>query len=182
MYGFSVALADDETVTVQDILAVTAVNPVKKYSDVLQLSLFLCDRHSFEDAVVTAAYSVFLVIRKVSVLQHFYIIYDKVPGDTANRRFHIFRREMYRCLRNDMAHAVTEQDFHGNPRVFFLPVCQINESARNSVRHFVRVGGVYFFKHIDIPFRERSRRSITSSCGVAPINSAEQFSLTIWKI
>ena len=89
---------------------------------------------------------------------------------------------MHRSLSDDMAHAVTEQNLHRNLWIFFLSVGNVDQSAGDAVCHFVRVRRIYFFKHIYIPFRERSRRSITSSCGVAPVNSAEQFSFTIWNI
>ena len=47
--------------------------------------------------------------------------------------------------------------------------------------HFI-IFSVYLpiFKHPYMPFLALSRRSITSSWGVFPENSTEQFSFTIW--
>ena len=50
-------------------------------------------------------------------------------------------------LRDDMADAVADQHLHGNLRICFFGICQIDKRAGNTVGHLVGVRGIYFFKH-----------------------------------
>ena len=81
-----------------------------------------------------------------------------------------------------MALTMSDEHLHRALWVFLYFVCQVHDGTGNSICHLVRVGWVYFFNHSYIPFLLRKSISITSSCGVFPENSEEQFSFTTWKI
>ena len=89
---------------------------------------------------------------------------------------------MRRCLRNDVANMVTEQDFDCDARVRLLRISKVDQGSRDAVCDFIRMGRIHFFKHSQLPFRARSSRSIVSSIGVTPVYSVAQFSFTIWYI
>ena len=136
--------------------------------------------HSLEDAVIAAADSVCLVVGKVSVLRHFYIVHGEISGNAVNGSGDICLIQHNGGFRNDVAHTVADEDFHGNAGIFCFLVCQVNERTGNSVRHLIRVARIDFFKHSYRPFLARSKRSMTSSCGLAPVYSEVQFSRMIW--
>ena len=109
--------------------------------------LLLRDRHSFEDTVVAAADSFCLVVGKASVLRHFHIIRVQIPADTLHNGVHLILRNVYGTLRDDVTDTVADEDFHGNPGIFFFSVRRIHQGAGDAVRHLIRVARIYFFKH-----------------------------------
>lgn len=116
----------------------------------------------------------------MSVLRHFHIIHFHIPGNTSRSCGDFLIRKMHGGLRDDMADTVTDENLHGNAGIAFFLICQVYERTGDSVSDLVRVRGVHFLKHHAFPFLAFSNRSITSSWGVAPPYSLEQFSLTIW--
>ena len=88
---------------------------------------------------------------------------------------------MYRSLCDHMADPMSDQHFHGYLRVSLLPISQINDRPSDPICDLIWMRRIYLFYHA-IPFLLRRSLSLTSSCGVLPVNSAEQFSFTIWKI
>ena len=108
--------------------------------------------HSPEDAVISAADAVCLVVGKVTVLRHFRIVHGEISGNAANGGGYIYFVQWSGSFRNDVAHTVTNKDFHRNVGICFFSVCQVNERTGNSVCHLIRVAGIYFFKHGVTPF------------------------------
>ena len=125
---------------------------IHTFGDLAEHFLLLGHRHSFEDTVVAAADSVHLIIGEVSVLRHFHIIRVQIPCDAMDNGLHFIPWNAYRCFRNDMADAVTDENLHGDPRIFIFSVRRIHQSAGDAVSHLVRVARIYFFKHGVIPF------------------------------
>ena len=142
-----VALAEDEPCAVQNVLPVIGISVIHTFGDLAEHFLLLGHRHSFEDTVVAAADSVHLIIGEVSVLRHFHIIRVQIPCDAMDNGLHFIPWNAYRCFRNDMADAVTDENLHGDPRIFIFSVRRIHQSAGDAVSHLVRVARIYFFKH-----------------------------------
>ena len=117
-----------------------------------QLFLLLGHGHSLEDAVIAAADAVCLVVSKVTVLRHFHIVHSEVSGNAMNGGGHICLIQLDGGFCNDVAHAVTDEDFHSDARIFCFLVCQVDKSTGDSVRHLIRVARIYFFKHGVTPF------------------------------
>ena len=120
--------------------------------DLRQLFLLLGHGHSPEDAVISAADAVCLVVGKVTVLRHFHIVHGEISGNAVNGGGHIRLVQLDRGFRNDVAHTVTNKDFHRNVGICFFSVCQVNECPSDSVSHLVRVARIDFFKHGVTPF------------------------------
>ena len=120
---------------------------IHTFCNLAECFLLLRDRHPLEDAVVAAADSFCLIPGKASVLRHFHIIRVQIPADALHNGIHLIQRNVYGTLRNDVADAVTDEDFHSDPGIFFFPVRRIHQSAGDTVRHLIRVLWIYFFKH-----------------------------------
>ena len=143
-----VALADDQTTVGEDVLAVSRVGVVDGAGDTGELTLLLGDGAALEDAVVTAADSGELVAREVGVLRDGeQICEDVLAGDALHDGTDLLHGEGDGGLCDDLAVAVSEQDFHGNAGIFLLCVGVVNDSTCDAVGELVRMGGVYFFKH-----------------------------------
>ena len=177
-----IALAEDEPVSIQNVLTVRVVSLVDGAGDAGELPLLRCDTHSFEDAVVTAAEAITLVIREMRVLGDLCVVQCKVPGDAVDDAFNIYCGQERRGFRNNVTNVMAEQDFYGDARVGLLRIGKVDQSTGDAVCDFIRMGRIHFFIHSQLPFRARSRRSIVSSIGVAPVYSVAQFSFTIWYI
>ena len=145
--GRGIALAEDQSCLVNDVLPIRGISVIYTFCDLTEGFLLLRDRHPFEDAVIAAADFSCLVIGEVSVLRHFHIIRVQISGNAMDNPGYFIQREMYRSLCNDMADAVTDKDFHSDPRIFFFPVRRIHQSAGDAVRHLVWVARIYFLKH-----------------------------------
>ena len=152
MLCLGIALTEDESVTVQNVFAVKGMFGENAPCDLRQLFLLLGHGHSLEDAVISAADAVCLVFGKVTVLRHFHIVHSEVSSNAVNGGGDFLYRNTHRSLRNDVAHAVTDEHFHGDAGIFCFLVCQVNERTGNSVCHLIRVAGIYFFKHGVTPF------------------------------
>ena len=152
MLCLGIALTENEPVTVQNVLPIIGIHGENVPCDLRELFLLLGHGHSFEDAVVTAADTVCLVIGKVTVLRHFHIVHSEVSSNAVNGGGDFLYRNTHRSLRNDVAHAVTDEHFHGDAGIFCFLVCQVNERTGNSVCHLIRVARIYFFKHGVTPF------------------------------
>ena len=147
-----------------------------------ELALFRCDTHSFEDTVITAAKTVTLIVGEMYILSDLGVIKCEVTGNAVDNAFDVLSGQMRRCLRNDVANMVTEQDFNCDARVRFLRIGKVDQGSGDAVCDFIRMGRIHFFIHSQLPFRARSNRSIVSSIGVTPVYSVAQFSFTIWYI
>ena len=76
-------------------------------------------------------------------------------------------------------------DLTGAAGIAVMPQALVQNAVGDQVAQLVRVTAPhafsrFIFGHTHFPFRADSSRSITSSWGVAPPYSLEQFSLTIW--
>ena len=107
---------------------------------------------TLEDAVITAADSVCLVVGKVTVLLHFHIVHGEVSGNAVDSGSDFHLVQSNRSFRNDVARAVADEDFNSDAGIFCFLVCQVNKCSGNSVCHLIRVAGIYFFKHGVTPF------------------------------
>ena len=147
VFGLRVALADHEPGAVQNVFAVAGVGIVENAGDFREFALFVVHGDTFEDAVVSAAESFGLILRKMRVLRNFDVVDAEVSGD-ALRDGQDFRViEVNGSLRNDVARAVTDENLNGDFRVFFFFIREIDESAGDAVGDFVGVRGIDFFKH-----------------------------------
>ena len=147
-----IALTENEPVAVQNVLPIIGIHGENIPCDLRQRFLFLGHGHSLEDAVIAAADTVCLVIGEVTVLRYFHIVHSEISCNAVNGGSDICLVQHDGSFRNDMAHAVTDEDFYGNTGIGFFSVCQVNNRTGNSVRHLIRVAGIYFFKHGVTPF------------------------------
>ena len=145
--GRDIALAEDEPCSVNNVLPIRGISVIHTFCNLAEGFLLLRDRHPLEDTVVAAADSFCLVIGKVSVLRHFHIIQVQIPADTLHNGIHLIQRDVYGTLRNDVADAVADEDFHSDPGIFLFPIRRIHQSAGDTVRHLIRVARIYFLKH-----------------------------------
>ena len=152
MLCLGIALTENEPVTVQNVLPIIGIHGENVPCDLRELFLLLGHGHSFEDAVVTAADTVCLVIGEVTVLRYFHIVHGKVSGNAVNYGGDICLVQHDGSFRNNVAHAVADEYLHSDAGIFCFLVCQVNERTGNSVCHLVRVAGIYFFKHGVTPF------------------------------
>ena len=88
-----------------------------------------------------------LVVGEVTVLRHFHIVHGKVSGNAVNYGGHIYFVQLDGGFRNNVAHAVADEDFNSDAGIFCFLVCQVNERTGDSVCHLIRVARIYFFKH-----------------------------------
>ena len=147
MLCLGIALTENEPVAVQDILAVIRIHGENVPCDLRQLFLFLGHRHSLEDTIVTTADTICLIVGEMTVLRHFCIVHSEVSSNAVNSGGDICFVQSNGSFRNDVAHAVTDEDFHSNTRIFCFLVCQVDKRTGDSVRHLIRVARIYFFKH-----------------------------------
>ena len=147
MLAVGIALADDKPLTVKNVLSVTAVNVVKRISDLSELLLLIGHGHTLENAVVTAAKALRLVVGKYSVLGNFAVMRDNISGDSLHDILHLMLRDRYRSLRDDMTLTVTEQNLHCYLRIVFFYICQVDNGSGNAVANLVDMTRVTFFKH-----------------------------------
>ena len=147
-----ITLTEDKPVAIQNVLAVIGIHGENVPCDLRQRFLLFGHRHSLEDAVIAAVDAVCLVIGEVTVLRHFHIVHGEVSGNAVNGGSYIRLVHHNGSFRNDVAHAVADENFHGNARIVFFSVCQVNECSGYSVRHLIRVARIYFFKHGVTPF------------------------------
>jgi len=143
-----VALAEDQTVAVQNVFTVAAIGVIELLGDGGELFLLVSHRDTFEDAVVAAVDAVDLVVGQMLILRNLTVVHQQVPGDTGNSRLYLIRREGYRGFADNMADAVTDQDLDGDLRVLLFLIRKVNKSTGNTVGHLVGMRRVYFFKHI----------------------------------
>lgn len=80
------------------------------------------------------------------------IVHGEVSGNAVNGGGDTRLVQSNRSLRNDVAHAVTDENFHGNTGIRFFSVCQVNKRTGDSVCHLIRVARIHFFKHGVTPF------------------------------
>ena len=146
--GLGVALAEDQTVAVQNVFAVAAVGFIELLGDGGELFLLVSHRDAFEDAVVAAVDAVDLVVGQMLVLRNLTVVHQQVPGYTGNGSLYLIRGEGHRGFADNMADAVTDQDLDGNLRVLLFLIRKVNKSTGNAVGHLVGMRRVYFFKHI----------------------------------
>lgn len=88
----------------------------------------------------------------MTVLRHFHIVHGEISGNAVDGGGDIRLVQHDGNFRNNVAHAVTDEDFHSDAGIRFFSVCQVDKRPGNSVRHLVRVAGIYFFKHGVTPF------------------------------
>jgi len=114
--------------------------------------LFLGNGHTSEDAVVAAANTVLLIVRKMRVLRNDYDVRFHLSGYAMHRVVNSLHIKCRRCFDDDMALAVTDKHLHGDLRSGFCLIRQVNDCPGDSVRHFIRVARIHFFIHSFIPF------------------------------
>ena len=141
------ALADNQTTAVDDVLAVGLVTGVNAPGDAGELSLLRGHRRALEDPVVAASDRAFLVLREVRVLRDLVVVQHHLAGDPVHRLSDLGSVELDGSLRDDVAGAVPDQHLDGDLRVRLLLVGQVDQRAGDPVGHLVRVAGVDFFKH-----------------------------------
>ena len=105
-----------------------------------------------------------------------------IGDDMIDGNFHCIFIDIGCRFNNRMTHAMSNQNLYCNLRILFCFISQIHNRTCNSVCHLIRMARIYFLNHNYIPFLVLNKRSITSSCGVPPCHSTEQFSFTTWKI
>ena len=152
MLCLGIALTEDESVTVQNVLPVMVIHGENVPCNLRQLFLLHGYGHSLEDAVIAAADTVCLVVGEVTVLRHFYIVHGEISGNAVDGGNDSCLIQHDGSFRNDVANAVADEDFNGSAGIFCFLVCQVNECSGNSVRHLIRVARIYFFKHGVTPF------------------------------
>ena len=152
MLCLGIALTEDEPVTVQNVLPVMGMHGENVPCDLRQLFLLLGHGHSFEDAIVTAADAVCLVIGKVTVLRHFRIVHGEISGNAVSGGNNLRLVQHDGGFHYDVAHTVADEDFNSDAGIFCFLVCQVDKRTGNPVRHLVRVARIYFFKHGVTPF------------------------------
>ena len=152
MLCLGIALTENEPVTVQNVLPIIGIHGENVPCDLRELFLLLGHGHSLEDAVIAAADAVCLIFGKVTVLRHFHIVHGKVSGNAVNYGGHIYFVQLDGGFRNNVAHAVADEDFNSDAGIFCFLVCQVNERTGDSVCHLIRVARIYFFKHGVTPF------------------------------
>ena len=143
-----VALAEDQTITVQNVFAVAAEGFIELLGNGGELFLFVCHRDAFEDAVVAAMDAVDLVVGQMLILRNLTVVHQQVPGDTGNSSCYLIGREGHRGFGNNMADAVADQDLDSDLRIILFLIRKVDKSTGNTVGHFVGMRRVYFFKHI----------------------------------
>ena len=146
-FGGDIGLADDEVIAVQNVLSIKWINAVQLFGDIGELLLLFGERYTFEDAVVTAADTVFLIAGEMLVLGILFVVHTHIAGDAMNSSSDIPAVQLYRGLGDDMASAVTDEDFDRNGGVLFLSVCHVHKGTGDTVSHLVRVARIHFFVH-----------------------------------
>ena len=152
MLCLGIALTENEPVAVQNVLTVKGIHGENIPCDLRELFLLHGYGHSLEDAVIATADTVCLVVGEVTVLRHFHIVHGETSGNAVDGGGDIRLVQRNGGFRNDVAHAVTDEHFHGDAGIFCFLVCQVNERTGNSVCHLIRVARIYFFKHGVTPF------------------------------
>nr|DAX47853.1 MAG TPA: hypothetical protein [Caudoviricetes sp.] len=156
-FGRGIALTDNQPLSVQNIFSVIA-EPCKQHMRKIRKgTLLVRNRDTFENAVVTAADSVCLIIGEMPVLRDFFVVNGKVAGNPVNRFRYGFARQRHRGFRNDVAYTVTDENFHGNTGIRFFCICHIHQGTGNAVGKFIGMARVHFFKHkLSFPCTEQS--------------------------
>ena len=144
-------MANDEAIAVQDVLTISTVECVDGPCNAGQFLLFFGYRYTLKDAVVTTANCAGLVLRKMRILGYDYQVNIHIASDPVNCVLNLLPEQGRGSLNDCVAHTMTNQNLNGNLGVGFRFVGQVNDRARDSVRHLIRVAGIYFFKHIGPP-------------------------------
>ena len=152
MLRLDIALTENEPVTVQNVLAVIGIHRENVPCDLRERLLLLSHGHPLEDAVVAAANAVCLVVGKVTVLRHFHIVYSKISGNAVNGGSHTCLIQRDGGFRNDVAHAMTDEDLHSDAGIICFCIRQIHQRTGDPVCYLIRVARIYFLKHDVIPF------------------------------
>ena len=111
--------------------------------------LLLLQRHGRapKDAIVSAAQAVGLVFSQHAVLGNLAEYDVDIAGDALGSTDDCLLGNQHRGFSDDVADLVTDQNLHSDAGIPFLLVSQINDGSSDAVRDFVRVSGIYFFKH-----------------------------------
>ena len=147
MLSLGFALTKNEPFAVQNVYAIIGIHLEDVPGDLRQLFLLLGHRHTLEDAVITAADAIYLVIGEVSVLRYFHIVHRKVSGNAVNGGSNICLIHFYGCFRNNVAYAVTDKYLNGNAGIRFFLIGKIHQRTGDPVRHLIRVARINFLKH-----------------------------------
>ena len=116
---------------------------------------------------------------RLTALRHFRLVHDEFSCDAVNSGNNIRLVQRDGSLRNDVARAVTNEDFHGNAGDRFL-FCMPGRQARRRSCPPPYPGGMdSLFQIWRYPFLARSRRSIRLSCGLLRSNPQCSF-LSRW--
>ena len=108
---------------------------------------FQLKQDNIKDAVVTAEDAVFLIAGEMLVLGILSVVHTNLAGDAADSSSDIPAVQLYRGLGDDIASAVTDEDFDRNGGVLFLSVCHVHKGTGDTVSHLVRVARIHFFVH-----------------------------------
>lgn len=134
-FGRNIGLADDEVIAVQNVLSIKWINAVKLLGNVGELLLLFGERCTFEDAVVTAADAVLLIAEEMLVLGILFVVHTHISRDAVNSVPNLPAVQPDGRFGDDMASAVTDEDFDRNGGVLFLSVCHVHKGTGDTVSH-----------------------------------------------
>ena len=90
-----IALANDQPVAIKDVLTVIRIVLIHNLCDLSEVFLFWCHRCAFEDAVVSAADLIFLVIGKMHILWNDLIIHTYITRDSLCDFYSFIKCDIY---------------------------------------------------------------------------------------
>ena len=106
-----------------------------------------CQRHPFEHAIIAAAEAMLLIVREPLVLRHDTDIRTNRTRDSEYSSRYVRFGYIGCGFNNRVAHAVTYKNLYSDFGVGFHAIREINDCARDSVRHLIRVARTDFFDH-----------------------------------
>nr|DAK40850.1 MAG TPA: hypothetical protein [Caudoviricetes sp.] len=146
--GRGVALADNQSVAVQNVLAVTGMFCIDGMGDGGELFLLLRQRHALEDAVVSAADALRLICSQMLILRYLAVVHDHAfTGDAGHGILYEGGRDMYGGFRNDVADAMPNEDFHGDTGISLYGIGVLHQRAGDAIRQLVGMGRIHFLDH-----------------------------------
>ena len=141
------ALTEDESCFVEDILSIKGIGAVDFSGNLRDFLLFLCKRHALEDAVITAADVLGLILSKMGILRNNLNEDTNAGSKTLYDKSDIRLIDRSRGLDNYMTIAMSDENLNSDFRSIICFISKVDDGSGNPVCNLIRMRWIYFFNH-----------------------------------
>ena len=141
------ALTEDESCFIENVLSIKGIGTVDFSGNLRDFLLFLCKRHAFEDADITAADVLGLILSKVDILRNNLNEHTNAGSKTLYDKSDIRLIDWSRGFDNDMAVAMSDENLDSDFGSIICFLSKVDDGSGNPVCNLIRMRWIYFFNH-----------------------------------